>query len=479
MGDDNLVTAIFDIGKTNKKFLLFDQNYTLLYKQDTHIPQVTDDDGDACEDISLLIDWMMDVFRQSLSDSRFSIRALNFSTYGATMVHIDEKGERVTPAYDYFKPFPEELLQNFYSEYGGKEQFALKTASPPMGMLNSGLQLYWLKYRKPEIFDRIANSLHFPQYLSYLFTHKSYTEMTSIGCHTGLWDFQKKDYHDWVYKESCRGKLPEIVPVSDRTDISYHGNNFSVGIGIHDSSASLAPYLYLFREPFILVSTGTWSISLNPFNKNQLTIGELGKDCLNYMNINDGMVRASRFLLGKEYDHQKEKLIKYFDIAPDKAEIDLNFSILKKLVENINQERKLKLETVANTGPYPQTGNREWNPSLFQSYEEAYHQLLLDLVSIQSDSINLTSGNEDISNIFVTGGFSKNYLFMKLLASKFPEKKVFTVNLSDSTALGTAMVVNQNDVNAKSMDDLNLLEMIQFHPLEGISLNKYNWCKEM
>lgn len=475
MSDGIPVTAIFDIGKTNKKFLLFDSDYNLVSKTDTHISQLTDDDGDACEDIGMLIAWMDEVFRQSMSDSRFSVKALNFSTYGATIVHIDKKGGRVTPLYDYFKSYPEELLETFYSKYDGKEQFALKTASPPMGMLNSGLQLYWLKNKKPETFNRIEYSLHFPQYLSFLFTGKHYTEMTSIGCHTGLWDFYENDYHQWVYKESCRELLPDIVPVSTTNDIPFKGKTISAGIGIHDSSASLAPYLYLVQEPFILVSTGTWSISLNPFNKNQLTIEELGKDCLNYMNINDGMVRASRFLLGKEYDFQKDKLLQHFGINKTGADVELNVAILEKIIKNVDENRKLKLETVANSGPYPQTGKLNWNPELFQSYEEAYHQLMLDLVSIQSDSINLTRGKADISNIIVTGGFSKNHLFMKLLASKFPGKKVFTVNLSDSTALGAAMVVNQNSESAGRINELNLLEMKQFYPLEGISMDKYNW----
>jgi predicted NBD/HSP70 family sugar kinase len=36
---------IFDIGKTNKKVLLFDQNLKILVEEETRFPEITDDDG--------------------------------------------------------------------------------------------------------------------------------------------------------------------------------------------------------------------------------------------------------------------------------------------------------------------------------------------------------------------------------------------------------------------------------------------------
>jgi len=43
-----------------------------------------------------------------------------------------------------------------------------------------------------------------------------------------------------------------------------------MGFGVHDSSAALIPYLKAQKNPFLLISTGTWSISINPFNKEKL-----------------------------------------------------------------------------------------------------------------------------------------------------------------------------------------------------------------
>lgn len=133
------VIAVFDIGKTNKKFLLFDKNYSVVYKQQSTLMQTEDEDGYPCEDLDVLINWAKDKFNAVIKNENYNVTALNFSTYGASLVHLDEKGNAVTPLYNYLKPYPEDLSGKFYDTYGGKEQFSIATASPPMGMLNSGL----------------------------------------------------------------------------------------------------------------------------------------------------------------------------------------------------------------------------------------------------------------------------------------------------------------------------------------------------
>src|SRR5690606_31316494 len=99
------------------------------------------------------------------------LRALNFSTYGASFVHLGSDGRVVAPLYNYLKPYPKRTLDRFFAKYPEQEN-SLQTASPNLAMLNSGLQLYWLKHDKPKIFGQIKHSLHLPQYLSFLFTGK-------------------------------------------------------------------------------------------------------------------------------------------------------------------------------------------------------------------------------------------------------------------------------------------------------------------
>ncbi|MGZ8538870.1 MAG: FGGY family carbohydrate kinase, partial [Flavisolibacter sp.] len=167
------VIAIFDIGKTNKKLFLFDQNYNVLYERSARFTETIDEDGDPCENIESLRLSIFDSLRHVFAKKEFEVKALNFSTYGASFVYIDHNGDSLTPLYNYLKPYPEALKKKFYEEYGGEIEFSSQTASPVLGSLNSGMQLYRMKYEKPEVFKKIQYALHLPQYLSYLITGKA------------------------------------------------------------------------------------------------------------------------------------------------------------------------------------------------------------------------------------------------------------------------------------------------------------------
>lgn len=473
------VTAVFDIGKTNKKFLLLDENFEVVFKQQTTLDQIEDEDGDPCEDLDQLVLWIRRKLRDSLENDNFEIKAVNFSTYGATLVHLGDEGEPVTPLYDYLKPFPDDLERQFYDQYGGREGFSVETASPPMGMLNSGLQLYWLKYKRPKKYSRIRHTLHFPQYVSYLFTRKITSELTSVGCHTGLWNFRKNTWHRWLNEEGMKHLLPEIKPVEHTYDITSDLGEYNAGIGIHDSSAALAPYLYLLDEPFMLISTGTWSIVLNPFNPAPLTYEELQRDCLSYMNIYGNPVKASRLFLGQEYKHQKQRIITYFNRNLTDPLPELDPVLLRELAMNSSRpSRKLQLEKAHTSGPYPREKPGEWELSKFNSWKEAYHQLMLDLVSIQADCIELVQGDEQPEKLIVTGGFSQNDFFVQLLASKFPDKKVYTTSLPHASALGAAMVIN----NGKQLENeiqKELLTLDRHNPLTDTGIENYSWSSRI
>ena len=54
------VVAIFDIGKTNKKVFLFDENYQIVWEKSVNLDETVDEDGFPCEDIEVLKNWIFD-----------------------------------------------------------------------------------------------------------------------------------------------------------------------------------------------------------------------------------------------------------------------------------------------------------------------------------------------------------------------------------------------------------------------------------
>jgi L-fuculokinase len=423
--------AVFDIGKTNKKLLLFDGQYKVFLERSWQFDEIKDEDGYPCEDIAALSAWIKGAVDEVLSMENVAVKAINFSAYGASFVHVDSIGNPVAPLYNYLKPFPEKLQKEFYSKYGGQSNFSQITASPVLGNLNSGLQLYRLKYEQETVFHNIYRSLHLPQYISGIVTKKYISDITSIGCHTALWDFQKRKYHEWVYAENISKKLADIISGDETQPIQYKQHNLKIGIGMHDSSAALVPYLLNFAEPFVLLSTGTWNISLNPFNDEPLTTGELQKDCLCYLTHEAKPVKASRLFAGYEYDLQVKRIASHFQGQPEKyTGLHFNKDLLEFPKKEQNEPYHLKTFS-----------SRELNE--FPNDENAYYQLVSDLVFAQKQATRLIM-NDDVKLLFVDGGFSKNAIFMHFLANIFPKQKVYAASVAQASALGAAMVIHKS-----------------------------------
>lgn len=432
------VIAIFDVGKTNKKLFLFDEHYNIVFERSAKFIETIDEDGDPCENLDSLRLSVFDSLQEVFRNKAFDVKAVNFATYGASFVHLGEDGKPVTPLYNYLKQYPEELKKQFYETYGGEEEFSNVTASPVLGNLNSGMQLYWLKYSKPFLYRAITYSLHLPQYMSYLISGNLYSDITSIGCHTNLWNFQKNDYHHWVYKEGIIDKLAPIVSGDHVVYASFPGTGYRVGVGMHDSSAALIPYLVNFHEPFILISTGTWCISLNPFNNRPLTIEELKCDCLSYMTYKGTPVKASRLFGGNEHEQQIKRIATFFQQNAAKYKtMEFNEQVIKNLEKKNNNQQILDTETLLKTSLF---AGRELAD--FANDEEAYHQLTLDIVAQQYASTQLVLDGTPVKRIFVDGGFSNNKIYMKLLAAAFPGLEVYAASMAQATAVGAALSIH-------------------------------------
>lgn len=428
------VIAILDIGKTNKKCLLFNEQYEVVFEKSKVLNEIVDENGEVSEDINSLTKWALESIKEVIDHPAFDVKAINFSAYGASFMYVDKEGNPLTPLYNYLKVYPEKLQLAFEKKYNKDGALYIHTASPKLGSLNSGMQIFRLKIEQPELFEKVSAIMHLPQYISYLFTQHAATDITSIGCHTALWDYKKQAYHEWVIEEGVDQYLASIEKSSNTRNVPFDDKNIQVGIGLHDSSAALIPYLKYFQEPFILISTGTWCISLNPFNDTELTQYQLENDCLCYMGFEGKPVKAARLFAGHEHEQVIIKLANHFN-----KPLDYYKSILFDF-ELINESSLGNLDTVIPVGV---------NPSFFSTkdlnnyinYEIAYHDFILDIIKQQYFSTTLIL-NKEVKTIFVDGGFSNNVIYMSLLAYVFPTLQIFAALLPQSSSRGAAMVIH-------------------------------------
>jgi L-fuculokinase len=306
-------------------------------------------------------------------------------------------------------------------------------------MLNAGLQLYWLKHTQPTQYARIHTSLHLPQYLSYLITGERYSDYSAVGCHTGLWDFERHDYHAWVYREGLFDKLAPLI----KDSVAAVTDGVLIGVGMHDSLAALVAYLFENQEEeFVLVSTGTWCVTFNPFNKLALTPELLGQGCVNYLTSRGEPILAARLPLGQEHDYQVARIARHFNVPPD----------FYRSIESVRPAEQLDaafqpawVDTVVLAEPSAPT---DWALTPFTTPVDAYQQLIYALVNRLRTTIDLVRQSEN--TIFVDGGFARNPLFMQYLSRHYPNVQIRALEVPQATAIGALVHLEQGEARKKT-----------------------------
>ena len=67
------VIAIFDVGKTNKKLLLFNEQYELVQENSRPMDEITDEDGFPCDDVQALTAWIRESYNRLLSSEQYEV----------------------------------------------------------------------------------------------------------------------------------------------------------------------------------------------------------------------------------------------------------------------------------------------------------------------------------------------------------------------------------------------------------------------
>jgi sugar (pentulose or hexulose) kinase len=262
MHNDALI--VLDIGKTNAKLALIDATGHVLAEQ-RRANVVLNDGPYPHLDTEGIWNWMLDVCRGFAQLAEVS--AIVPVTHGATAALVSASGLAL-PVLDYEAQLPGvdyDALRPAYTE----------TWSPslPAG-LNLGRQLAWLAQRFPNDFARTRHILMYPQYWAWRLSGAATSEVTSLGCHTDLWDPLRQDYSSLVDRMGWKSLMPPLTrawdslgslrpEVASATGLPAH---CQVLCGIHDSNASLLRYLNQARigdmlDTRTVLSTGTWMIA--------------------------------------------------------------------------------------------------------------------------------------------------------------------------------------------------------------------------
>jgi ribulose kinase len=155
-------------------------------------------------------------------------------------------------------------------------------------------------------------------------------------------------------------------------------------------------------------------------------VDELKQDCLCYLHYLGKPVKASRLFAGQEHEDGVKKIADHFNQNTGKYKSVAYDAELTASLQKNGQQSFLERDL-----------------SMFSSDVEAYHQLMLDIIRQQVASTQLVLHGSAVKRLFVDGGFSKNSIYMNLLAAAFPHMEVFAASMAQATALGAALAIHK------------------------------------
>jgi len=418
------VAGVIDIGKTNAKFALVDLE-SLSEVAVRKTPNMVLKDGPYPHfDIERLWDFLSGAIADL--NREHPIDALSVTTHGASAALLDADGGLAMPALDYEFDGPDELA----AEYDAVRPEFSESFTPrlPLG-LNLGAQLYWQARKFPEAFANTRSIVTYPQYWSYRLSGEIASEITSLGCHTDLWNFQTDLYSSLVLKQGWIDKMAEVRPANDVLGLVPSELAKRLGLakpvpvhcGIHDSNASLLPHLLEQEPPFSVVSTGTWVIVVAPGA--DLSGLDPRRDCLANIDAFGRPVASARFMGGREFSL----------LVPNEPS-----SVPEAVVERVlNQPIILTPSVVEGSGPFPDR-HAHWSvprETLDKATIYTVTSFYLALMTAQCLALTDASGE-----IVVEGPFAANRLYAEMLAIATARPVIAMRSSATGTSVGAALL---------------------------------------
>lgn len=459
--------AIFDIGKTNKKLIVFDDDLNPLFEDKAQIGEIVRN-GILCDDAERIVAWVKNSFQNAMR--KYDIKALSITTHGATVTYLRE-GRLNFPIVSYNHDINESIRRMFYEEFGDPFSLYAITGTPPWSrLLNVGIQIYWFKKSYPEKFAETDTILFFPQYLTYELSGIKSCEVTSAGCHTYLFDFSKRWWSFIAEKLEVDQRSPDFTEVwRPIGKLTINGSEVTITPGIHDSNASILPYIARGQE-FIFASTGTWCVFMNPYSGFNPKKEDLEQNILYYADSFGRPVKSLIFPGGYEHDHYVKLIRDRFGVSP--LGIPPNLQLLEDILK-----RKKDFVTpglIEKSGRFPYSKPGIIGDLFYKDPESAYHILNLSLAIQSYAAVESISEGRNI-DVIVQGGFANNMIYLTILSALLPDRRILRSGFSETTGLGAALCAKcaKEDLEPKDIEVNIPVEEIPKPDIDQDKLSQY------
>lgn len=422
--------AIIDIGKTNAKVAIVDSGNWREVAVRTTPNHVLDTAPYPHFDIDGIWSFIISALRDL--NQTHEISAISITTHGASAVLLNQAGGLAMPMLDYEFEGPDDLANAYDLIRPPFEE----TGSPRLaGGLNLGAQLYWQQEMFPELFSKVETIVTYPQYWTFRLTGQLTTEVTSLGCHTDLWNPWQSEFSSMARKNHWADLFAPLRKADDIianvqpeiADLCGLSHNVSVVCGLHDSNASLYPHLISHKAPFSVVSSGTWTISM-VVGGHAITPDQ-ARDTLVNVNALGEPVPSARFMGGRE-----------FDILMDGRNGDHTAEDRSKI---INGDIMISPSVENEFGPF-QGRDMAWHGVAPENDGEHYVAISFYLALMTATCLALIGAD---GPTLVEGPFAKNELYLEMLAIATKRDVIVSNTSATGTSIGAAKLLKSAEID--------------------------------
>ncbi len=415
--------AVIDIGKTNAKLALVDRaamvELAVLTRPNRVLPGPPYPHFDVDGHWAFLLDGLAQ-FQAS-----HGVDGISITTHAACAALLGADGSLAAPVLDYEHDGPAETAAAYDALRPG---FAV-TGSPRLGVgLNLGAQLHWLLVRDPGLRDRVQHVVTWPQYWGFRLTGQLACDLSSLGCHTDLWEPVAGQFSSLVAALGLQGKIamarrPDAVlgtvlpAIAQATGLSP---GTPVMCGIHDSNASLLPHLLTQTGAFSVVSTGTWVVCMTIGGA--ATLLDKDRDVLINVAADGRPVPSARFMGGREYEMIRAGRAVTPTLADEAGVLQAGFMLWPSVV--------------ANGGPFPgrKLGWSHPTGGFSDGFQDVALAFYLGLMT--AECLGLTGA---VGSVIVEGPFAANPAYCRMLAVA-TGRPVLCAASQTGTSIGAALL---------------------------------------
>jgi L-fuculokinase len=434
--------AVFDVGKTNIKVVVFDRGGAVLAERSAPNTPLAPDSEWPYLRLDTEGAWAFLIGALKELGARFSIEAISTTTHGCAGVLMQSGGPALPPLDYEFDGFGD-----IDADYDAARPHFDEARSPHLSRgLNLGRHLFYYERYYPAQFKQATAFLTYAQYFAWRLGGAIASEVTSLGAHTDLWRPNEGDLSSMVDALGWRRLFPPrrkawdtlgtLKPeIANTTGLSA---DVRIICGAHDSNAALVPHLLSRREPFTVISTGTWVIIMAVGGKGQL---DPEADMLANVDVRGEPVPTARFMGGREY----AVLAGGSPVDADEADVGAIIASGVLALPAFSDQggpfasRKGVIEGLAPTTPKA----RAALATLYSALMTAHMLRRL----------------EAPGELIVEGGFARSPAFAAVLARLMAGRRVVIAPISAGAAAGAAMLAHWDEPHPPRLEPARVWDL--------------------